>query len=218
MAAEVEEFGFETLRGVFDRAEVDGLIGRLPELNGAAGDRDLLRFDWCRALAVDERLIGAIRLAIGEGARSVRAILFDKNAQANWNLGWHQDTKIAVAERLDAPGFIAWSDKGGVIHCKPPASILEACVAARIHLDGCGPTNGPLRIIPASHLGGFRPRVDPALIDRAIECHAQTGDVLLMKPLVWHASSKSTDPTLHRRVIHVEYCGIDLPYDLRWAY
>ena len=152
MSVEVEEFGFALLRNVFSSVEVDALISSLPDLDGAAGNRDLLRFDWCRKLAGDERLMTTIRKSIGEGATPVRAILFDKSAQANWNLGWHQDTKIAVAEWLEAPGFGSWSVKAGVIHCEPPASILQSCVAARIHFDDCGPTNGPLRVIPASQM------------------------------------------------------------------
>jgi len=202
--------------GVFGAAEVAVLIGRLPGLDGAAGDRDLLRFDWCRELALDERLLGAVRMAVGAGARPVRAILFDKSAETNWTLGWHQDTKIAVEERLDAPGFTAWSEKSGVVHCQPPAAILETCVAARIHLDDNGPANGPLRVIPGSHRFGITSNLD-SMTSAAAECHARAGDVLLMKPLLWHASSKSVDPTLHRRVIHIEYCGTELPHGLRWA-
>ena len=37
--------------------------------------------------------------AIGADARAVRAVLFDKTASANWNLGWHQDRTIVVKER-----------------------------------------------------------------------------------------------------------------------
>ena len=92
---------------------------------------------------------------IGEGAFAARAIFFDKVPGANWALGWHQDSVIAVAEQQDVPGFLAWGQKAGVWQVQPPPEILAAMVAVRIHLDDCGPDNGPLRVIPGSHRHGW---------------------------------------------------------------
>ena len=50
----------------------------------------------------------------------------------------------AVAEQHDVPGFLAWGQKAGVWQVQPPPEILAAMVAVRIHLDDCGPENGPL--------------------------------------------------------------------------
>jgi hypothetical protein len=36
-----------------------------------------------------------------------------------------------------------------------------------------------------------------------------------MRPLLLHASSPSINPQ-HRRVIHIEYTGVDLPHELEW--
>jgi len=70
--------------------------------------------------------IGAIgATAIGPEALSVRAILFDKTAGWNWALGWHQDRKIVVRERIDAPGFGPWTVKSGLIQVEPPFEILQ---------------------------------------------------------------------------------------------
>lgn len=60
-------------------------------------------------------VIGAIAAAVlGPGARPVRAILFDKTAERNWALGWHQDRTIVVKERVDADGCGPWTVKSGL--------------------------------------------------------------------------------------------------------
>jgi hypothetical protein len=40
--------------------------------------------------------------------------------------------------------------------------------------------------------------------------------VLLMRPLLLHASSPAIMPQ-HRRVVHLEYAAEDLPGGLQWA-
>ena len=44
---------------------------------------------------------------LGEAARPVRAILFDKTASTNWGLPWHQDRTIVVTRRVAVGG--GWS-------------------------------------------------------------------------------------------------------------
>jgi hypothetical protein len=51
--------------------------------------------------------------SLGETARPVRAILFDKSASANWSLTWHQDRVVAVRERMEVEGFGPWTRKHG---------------------------------------------------------------------------------------------------------
>jgi ectoine hydroxylase-related dioxygenase (phytanoyl-CoA dioxygenase family) len=41
-------------------------------------------------------------------------------------------------------------------------------------------------------------------------CIAAAGDALLMRPLLLHASSRSTSPN-NRRVLHIEYAAFCLP-------
>ncbi|HTQ09495.1 MAG TPA: phytanoyl-CoA dioxygenase family protein [Fimbriimonadaceae bacterium] len=211
MGTQLEVEGWRLEQSVFATDEIARLIELLPWLGSTAGTRNLLEFQWCRDLAADPRIVALV----GAGAKPIRAILFDKNPGANWTLGWHQDTKIAVKRRADVPGFESWSEKEGVVHCRPPVSILESCVAARIHLDPCGSDNGALMVVPGSHLHGFIGEVFET--DAARECTADLGDVILMKPLLLHASSKAKSPS-HRRVIHIEYCSASLPDGLEWAY
>jgi hypothetical protein len=154
---------------------------------------------------------------LGEGAFATRAIFFDKVEGANWALGWHQDSVIAVRERLDVPGFIAWGQKAGVWQVQPPPEIMARMLAVRVHLDDCGPDNGPLRVIPGSHRHGW---LDNEIANwkqeiPAVSCLVHSGGVVVMCPLILHASSKALEPA-HRRVIHIEFASEPLPAGLEW--
>lgn len=168
------------------------------------------------ASAMVRDLVGSV---LGAGAFVARSILFDKSPDRNWDVVWHQDTTIAVAERLDTPGFGPWSVKRGVVHVQPPAVVLERMLTVRIHLDDCGPGNGPLLVVPGSHCRGIIPdaQIDAAACERdAVACHAPAGAAVLMRPLLLHASKKAEIPA-HRRVIHLEFAADELPGGLRWA-
>jgi ectoine hydroxylase-related dioxygenase (phytanoyl-CoA dioxygenase family) len=155
---------------------------------------------------------------LGNCAFVTRAILFDKTAQANWNVSWHQDTTIAVRAKVDAPGFGPWSVKAGVQHVQPPADVLESMLTVRLHLDDCGDENGPLRVIPGSHTHGILESEELQRIRTSREsfaCTAKAGDALLMRPLLLHASSPAKAPA-HRRVLHLEWAAATLPFGLEW--
>ena len=170
------------------------------------------------ALAIAGPIKALADAALGADAFPVRGLLFDKAPAANWKVPWHQDTAIAVAERVETVGLIGWSVKDGVTHVHPPVAILEHMVALRIHLDDCGPDNGPLRVLPGSHRDG---KLDDAAIDHwrqttaEVSCCAASGDVLLMRTLLLHASSPAKSPS-RRRVIHLEYACDTLPAGLKW--
>jgi hypothetical protein len=210
--------GYGLVPGLLSAGEVESILGRLPDLGEQAGSRSLLELDWCQTLARDPHLLHLAQSLVGEEAQPVRAILFDKVPGRNWTLGWHQDTKIAVREaRPDLPGFSNWSVKEGVVHTLPPLEILQASVALRLHLDPCPATNGPLQVIPFSHQAGLRASPTDEEITRAETLTAEVGDVIWMRPLVFHGSPKATQ-TGHRRVVHIEYCAASLPEGLEWAW
>ena len=48
-----------------------------------------------------------------------------------------------------------------------------------------------------------------------VTCTAARGEALLMRPLILHASGRSTSPR-HRRVLHIEYAAFPLPSGLHW--
>lgn len=155
---------------------------------------------------------------LGAAAFAVRGLLFDKNEAANWNVPWHQDVSIAVRSRIETPGFQSWTSKEGVAHVQPPVSLLSRMLTVRLHLDPCGKDNGPLRIVPRTHQLG---RLTPAQIEdirrhqEAIDILADPGDLLIMRPLLLHASSSAAAPA-HRRIVHIEYAAEPLPGGLEW--
>jgi ectoine hydroxylase-related dioxygenase (phytanoyl-CoA dioxygenase family) len=157
------------------------------------------------AVLLRTELINAGFLAAS--AVAIQAIAFDKTPAANWKVTWHQDVMFPFAKRATAPGYDLASVKDGVDYARPPRPVLEEMLAVRLHLDDCDATNGPLRVASGSHLHGVLRSVELAdMVTRCGEesCLAKTGDAVVMKPLLVHASSPSTTPK-HRRVLHLVY-------------
>jgi hypothetical protein len=157
---------------------------------------------------------------LGNSARPVRVILFDKSPEANWSVPWHQDLAIAVRGDGLPEGYGPRSNKEGVPHIIPPQRILENMVTLRLHLDPCPLESGPLVVSPGSHhLGKCKDgEIAPEDLEaNSITCVAQLGDVLMMRPLLFHKSSKATLPSA-RKILHVEYAGIELDEPLAWWY
>lgn len=171
-----------------------------------------------RALARSRNVQAITERVLGSDAFPVRGLLFDKIPGANWKVAWHQDLSIAVRRQKEVASFGPWSVKAGVPHVQPPASILERMLTLRLHLDDCGEDNGPLRVIPGSHLAG---RLSADEIDARrgksliVACTVKRGAALLMRPLLLHASSAARVPH-HRRVIHLEFASGILPGGLEW--
>lgn len=170
-----------------------------------------------RILAAASAIRKFVTPILGDGAFAVRAIFFDKVPGANWSLCWHQDNVIAVKERRDISGFVGWSQKAGVWQAQPPADVLAQMIAVRVHLDDCGANNGPLRVLPGSHRCGWLDDELDAWKARISEviCTVQCGGILMMCPLLLHASAPA-ESVGHRRVIHIEYAAADLPGGLDW--
>jgi hypothetical protein len=170
-----------------------------------------------RDLAASAEIWNLVTPILGDGCFAARATYFDKIRGANWKIPWHQDSMIAVRERIDVAGFGPWSVKAGVIQVQPPVTVLERMLAVRLHLDDCGPDNGALRVLPGSHRHGWL----DAEIDRwkkevaEVCCSVNCGGALVMRPLILHASSPAAAPR-HRRVIHIEYACDELPGGLQW--
>jgi hypothetical protein len=165
--------------------------------------------------------VASLMAAIGgPDARVVRSIIFEKSAETNWLVPWHQDPTIAVAERRDAPGFDLWNVKDGEVHCRPPTTVLDAIFIIRVHLDDCTESSGPLRVIRGSHrLGILTDDQIQHLVTTTdhLNCTTPRGGAALMRPLSVHSSAKATSAVSHRRVLHLECSAAPLPAGLRWA-
>lgn len=211
--------GFAIIPGVVDdsvRLDLLREVGQSP----AAGIRDLTRkSESVRCLANSVAIRAVVEPVLGPEARLVRSILFNKNAEANWHVAWHQDLAIAVQQRKESPGFICWSTKNGTPHVQPPVRILEQMLNVRIHLDAADEMNGALWVSPGSHHLGRIPANEAAGAAKHLGTHLCTvaaGDVLLFRPLTLHASRKAIS-NRPRRVIHLEFAGVSLPPPLEWS-
>lgn len=203
--------------GVLTPAECGQLVDELGAVEGA-GKRGLFSNPFVLDLAHQERLTSLVRPHTRAEPFPVRIIYFDKSPESNWLVSWHQDLTIAVREKGEAAGFGPWSMKDGAPHVQPPAEILADMLTVRLHLDAADEGNGALRVIPGSHREGklsaeaiqeWRGRGNEAL------CAAEPGDALLMRPLILHASGRSTSAR-HRRILHLEYASCALPENLLW--
>jgi hypothetical protein len=163
--------------------------------------------------------VGQIPASIlGAGCFPVRAILFDKSAEQNWSLGWHQDRTIAVKQRVDVDGFGPWSIKSGMIHVEPPFDLLADMVTVRVHLDAVPVTNAPLLVAPGSHMRGRIPTAELPEVIRGcgiIPCLAEAGHAWLYSTPILHASDAAIEPR-RRRVLQVDYARSQLSGGLQW--
>lgn len=225
----IDQMGFAIVPDVIEKAEVAALLDAVDSFQAQQAIREKSGSTYairrlCELIPQVAQLTASsvirslITPILGNSAHVVRSLLFDKTPDANWKVPWHQDITIALKKRRETAGFGPWSVKAGVPHVQPPAHVLENMLTVRLHLDDCGLDNGPLRVLPGSHRSGIidaqaiielRGRMDE------IACTALHGDALLMRPLLLHASSAAAAAS-HRRVIHLEFAGEELPDGLEW--
>lgn len=229
IAEEVRTNGFATVRDVLDGPTIETLIAALSRTTSDLSVRQkdhsvyairnlLTLVPEVSAIAKSPAIRALIEPLLGPGAFAVRGLLFDKTPEANWKVFWHQDLTVPVRERIETPGFRNWTMKSGVQHAEAPASLLETMLSLRLHLDDCDDSNGPLCVLPGSHSLGHlsgeaiedcKSRIAP------VECHVPRGGVMLIRPLLLHASFPAKK-ALHRRVIHLEFAAQPLPGGLEW--
>jgi len=203
--------GYRVVDGVFSDAELAPIVAALDghlATRSRAGARHVLALPEIRGLAADPRMSELAARFVG-AAQPYRATLFDKSPSANWLVVWHQDRALPMRAHADAEGWGPWSTKAGIVYAHAPPSALAQVVALRISLDPSTDANGPLRVLPGTHVHGL---LDDAAIERfardvpPVSCTAVAGGVVAMRPLVLHASSKSTSEA-RRRVLHIEYAA-----------
>lgn len=215
----LDEAGFAAVAGVlgFDAcADVATALDGVS--SGRADSRNLLDVPTCQRLAAMFKAHAQVGSLLPQEAVAVQCTLFDKSESNNWLVALHQDLSIPVQEGVAHRDCSGWSEKEGVPYVQPPVAVLESLVAVRAHLDDCGPANGPLRVVPGSHRHGRLPtEAARALREQrgAFECTARRGDVLVMRPLLLHSSSKAQAPA-RRRVLHFLFGPRQLPCGLKW--
>ncbi len=217
LKSEFETEGRVWLRGALSFDDLRKLDG-IASLQSKAGERLNPSTSLQKVFAARGSLMRSIAL-LDPQARPVRTVAFNKSADANWGVPWHQDRIISVTERHDVLGYGNWSKKSGVWHCEPPQSVLEEMLFVRVHLDATSGENGAMEIAKGSHKRGVIPSRDAAKISQDYEieqCHAERGDILILKMLTLHGSKPSSVKT-DRRVLRIDFASSDLPDPLKWV-
>lgn len=214
-AADFAQHGFALLSGVVDAGRRARFAAQVNS-SGTAGSRTLLSQGWCVDLAASIAQSAQLSALLPARHVAVQCTFFEKSDTVNWLVPVHQDLSIPVHERVDGSALRGWARKEDGWYVQPPLGVLEQMVAVRLHLDPCGADDGPLNVVPCTHTVGMVPAQDAAAMrDREQACLAEVGDVLVMRPLLLHRSSKATGAS-RRRVLHFLFGPAALPLGLEW--
>jgi ectoine hydroxylase-related dioxygenase (phytanoyl-CoA dioxygenase family) len=220
--------GFAIVDDIYTVAEVGNIINKIESV-----DRDKPTFrvnadlfairqflkeipEVC-PLIFNDKLKELIHQNYASGYFAAKSIYFDKPAQSNWFVAYHQDLTISVDRKIDLDGYGPWTVKHQQFSVQPPLQILQQNFTIRIHLDDTDADNGALKVIPGSHLKGvYRPETINWQIEQECICDVRAGGVMLMSPLLLHASNRTTN-NKKRRIIHIEFSNKELPSGLNWS-
>jgi ectoine hydroxylase-related dioxygenase (phytanoyl-CoA dioxygenase family) len=220
--------GFAIVPSVYSTAEItqllaviDRFVDKKDDFNTSANLFAIRKFlkeiPAAHSIIFNEKLKALMNDAFGNGYFVVKSIYFDKPKHSNWFVAYHQDLTISVDQKIAMEQFVQWTIKQDQFSVQPPIHYLENNFTIRIHLDDTDENNGALKVIPGAHLKGI---CNPAHFDfdqmKEVTCAVPTGGVMLMKPLLWHRSNRSTSQH-RRRVIHIEFSNQELPGQLNWA-
>ncbi len=215
--------GVEIRRGILaceDMEAVKSEISLSCEKIRQYGVRNLeKRFNCIARLAASPHLTTIASELLKSPPRLVRALFFDKTADMNWFVSWHQDKTVTLNKKCDIAGWGAWSLKDDVCHVQPPGAVLDEMITIRLHVDAADEDNGCLNVLPGSHRFGILKQDDIERLTRIstpIACVVAAGDAVIMRPHVVHSSRKSIRQA-HRRVMHLEYSSYPLPPGIDWA-
>ncbi len=223
-----EKQGFVIINGIYSIQEVEAMTDLI---ESASTDKPAFRksndlfairqflqeIPTIKQLIFTYNLTSLIKDIFGTGHFIVKSIYFDKPPASNWFVSYHQDLTIAVNQKAAIEGFNNWTVKQNQYAVQPPVTVLQNNFTVRIHLDDTNENNGALKVIPGSHLKGIlRPETLNPTVNAEEICKVKKGGVMVMRPLLLHASGKTTNAG-RRRVIHIEFSNCKLPLPLQWA-
>jgi predicted DNA-binding transcriptional regulator YafY len=224
MLKKLEHRGFAILRYVYSRKEINQMKNAIHRYYSKYPDKELhairvllTEIPDLKELIFNENLVRILK-RINPELYLTKAIFFDKTPESNWYVTWHQDTTINVKLKAELPGYSGWTKKEGFYGVNPPGEILKNTLTVRIHLDDAEESNGALKVIPGSQNKKLSDSEIQLIAQNSIPfvCELEAGGIHLMRPLLLHASSKSTNQK-HRRVLHLEFNTSPLPMELKWA-
>jgi len=226
--ADIIEKGFSVIPGVFEREELNAIPQLIDQADSSRSSfrktddlfaiRQFLKeVPSVKDVLLVKKLASIIEQIFGTDYFLVKSIYFDKPGTSNWFVSYHQDLTISVDRKIEAEGFGPWTLKQDLFGVQPPLEILENIFTMRVHLDDTDGNNGALRVVPGSHRKGiYRSGAINWENETEVTCSVPAGGIMIMRPLLLHASSRTTNQG-RRRVIHLEFCNRELPGPLEWA-
>jgi ectoine hydroxylase-related dioxygenase (phytanoyl-CoA dioxygenase family) len=220
MKNQLQTNGFEIIEDVYSEEEMNDILDFLVAkgIENKFGVREFLLDNPEIVNKIFTKKFLAIIKTISPNCKQfIKSIYFDKPPNANWIVNWHQDLTINLKSKKETPNFKNWRVNRERTIVQPSREMLENIFTIRIHLDDCTKENGALRVIEKSHNRGVIEIVDWMKEKEGVEriCEIKKGGVLIMKPLILHASRR-TENQQNRRVIHIEFCDKALPNGLDW--
>ncbi|PAW95687.1 phytanoyl-CoA dioxygenase [Mucilaginibacter sp. MD40] len=192
----------DTFRKTHDLFAIRQVLKEVPELSN---------------LVFNQSLKSLIRDLFGDEYFVVKSIYFDKPTASNWFVPWHQDLTVSVDKKVECDGYGPWTVKQNQFAVQPPLAILKENFTIRIHLDDADEGNGALKVLPGSHLKEiYRPETIDWKTEKPYTCNVKAGDIMIMRPLLMHASSRTTN-NKPRKVIHIEFAKAELPSIIKWS-
>lgn len=225
---DLTENGFTTVDNIYTNQEVEQILLTIDQAdktsetfrksNDLFAIRQFLKeVPEATKLVFNDNLKKVIKQLFGDNYFVVKSIYFDKPETSNWYVSYHQDLTISVDKKAELENFGPWTTKQNQFAVQPPIDILENIYTVRVHLDDTNENNGALRVIPKSHSKKiYRPETIDWTKEAETTCSVKKGGIMIMKPLILHSSSRTTN-NKKRRVIHIEFSNRELPVELSWA-
>lgn len=228
---EIDTEGFIIIDAIYNENEIEKLISIIESVTeNKAGKTTFRKSEDLFAIrqfhkeipeALDsifnQNLKNIIKSNFGEDYFITKSIYFDKPEKSNWFVAYHQDLTISVNRKIEVESFENWTTKQNQFAVQPPKDILEKNFTIRIHIDKTTKDNGALKVINNSHSKGiYRVENMDFKNEKETICEVEKGGIMIMKPLLFHASNKTTN-NQRRRVIHIEFSNQELPNELDWS-
>jgi ectoine hydroxylase-related dioxygenase (phytanoyl-CoA dioxygenase family) len=228
---EIETEGFTIIENIYSEVEIENLISVIEKVTELGTENSTFRqsedlfairqfhkeIPESLNYIFTDKLKEIIATNFGENFFITKSIYFDKPEKSNWFVSYHQDLTISVNNKIEIENFKNWTNKQNQFAVQPPKEILENNFTIRIHLDKTTKENGALKVLNKSHKKGIY-RTENINIANETEtiCEVEKGGIMIMKPLIFHASNKTTNNE-RRRVIHIEFSNQILPSELEWS-
>ena len=228
---EINSEGFAIIDNVYSENEIEKIISEIEKVTENETENSTFRksqdlfairqfykeIPETLNLIFNQNLREIIKLNFGENYFITKSIYFDKPEKSNWFVAYHQDLTISVNKKVEIQNFENWTTKQNQFAVQPPKEILEQNFTIRIHIDKTTKENGALKVLNKSHRKGII-RTENIELENETEtiCEVEKGGIMIMKPLIFHASNKTTNNE-RRRVIHIEFSNQKLPNELEWS-